>query len=523
VSLKSFAELGLSQKVLKAVEDLGFEQPTPIQMEAIPTALDGQDLVGQAQTGTGKTAAFAIPIVERLQPQAAIQALVMTPTRELAIQVAEEVSKIGKHARINVLPVYGGQSIDRQIKALRRQPHVVIGTPGRLLDHIGRRTIRLDHVHTVVLDEADEMLDMGFLEDIERILAVLPAERQTMLFSATIPDPIMRLSRRFMQQPKVVRVHVHEVTVPLIEQRYYEVNDRKLDALCRLLDAENPDLCLIFCRTKKGVDELARSLLDRGYQAQGLHGDLSQRERENAMYNFRQGNVDILVATDVAGRGLDIEGVSHVINYDIPQDPDSYVHRIGRTGRAGRQGVAMTLVTRREMMQLRTIERAIGKRLRRYPLPSLAEVRQRRQQVIINRIAAIIQENNLGEYRNMAADLLGQYESTDLLAAVMKIAFDEHRAESVQDPVDTGAEEGMVRFFINIGRQDGVGPGDILGAVASGAGISGRLIGRINIYDRFSFVEVPADYSDTVYEAMRGGTIKGKEISMEYARGGSGR
>ena len=334
-TLEKFGDLELDKKIVAALADMGFEEPSPIQKEGIPIALEGKDMIGQAQTGTGKTAAFGIPILQNMDMHDKhIQALVMSPTRELAIQVAEEVSKIGKHMRARVLPVYGGQPIDRQIRALRNGVQIVIGTPGRLLDHIRRGTIKLDGVKFLVLDEADEMLDMGFIEDMEEIIKNVPAERQTMLFSATMPKEILGLTKKYMHTPNVVAIHKEIVTAPLIDQYYYETRD-KVDGLCRILDTADNSKMIIFCRTKKGVDELVSALGTRGYLADGLHGDLSQNQRDKVMKKFRAGNSDILVATDVAARGLDIDNITHVVNFDIPQDPESYVHRIGRTGRAG--------------------------------------------------------------------------------------------------------------------------------------------------------------------------------------------
>ena len=351
-----FGEIQLDKKIVTALADMGFEEPSPIQSQTIPIVLSGSDVIGQAQTGTGKTAAFGIPIMQNITDARKIQALIMTPTRELAIQVSEELGKIGRIKRIRSLPVYGGQPIDRQIRALKMGVQVIIGTPGRLLDHIKRGTIKLDGIKFLVLDEADEMLDMGFVEDIETIIKNIPAERQTLLFSATMPKPILRLAEKYMNKPQLVTVSKEKLTVPLIDQFYFETND-KLDALCRVLDVEDTDKTIIFCRTKKGVDELVNALGNRGYLAEGLHGDLSQNQRDRVMKKFREGKSDILIATDVAARGLDIENISHSINYDIPQDPESYVHRIGRTGRAGNKGTAMTFITPREFRQLKLIEK----------------------------------------------------------------------------------------------------------------------------------------------------------------------
>ncbi|MGB8956320.1 MAG: DEAD/DEAH box helicase, partial [Tumebacillaceae bacterium] len=440
--MATFQELGIREDVLKSLEEMGFESATPIQSETIPLAMSGVDVIGQAQTGTGKTAAFVIPTISRIDMQQnAIQVLILAPTRELAIQVADETSKLGKFSRIQALPVYGGTPIDRQIKALKRNPHMVIGTPGRMLDHIRRKTIKLSEVTTVILDEADEMLDMGFLEDIEAILAEVPTERQTLLFSATMPDPIRRLAERFMKSPQVVRIQPQGVTAPKIEQVYYEVAEKnKVDALTRLLDVESPELGVIFCRTKKGVDELQRLLQSRGYLAAGLHGDMTQRERDQVMHTFRQGSIDLLIATDVAARGLDVEGVSHVINYDIPQDVDSYVHRIGRTGRAGREGKALTLMTPREFKLLRMIEESIGKRIPKLLLPTLAELKARQQSRIVDKLLNELDSTG-AHFENMANELLEQHDSVQLIAAALKVIGNELVGDQELSSIDKSEEE----------------------------------------------------------------------------------
>lgn len=437
-----FSELGIDKDVLRSLEDMGFESATPIQAETIPLALEGNDVIGQAQTGTGKTAAFVIPTISRIdRSKNAIQVLVLAPTRELAIQVADETGKLGKFSRVNVLPVYGGQPIDRQIKALKRNPEMIIGTPGRLLDHIRRKTIKLQDVTTVILDEADEMLDMGFLEDIESILAEVPTERQTLLFSATMPDPIRRLAEKFMNSPKIVKIQPQGVTAPKIAQIYYEVADKnKIDALTRLLDVEDPELGVIFCRTKKGVDELQKILQARGYLASGLHGDMTQRERDQVMHQFRQGTIDLLIATDVAARGLDVEGVSHVINYDIPQDVDSYVHRIGRTGRAGREGKALTLVAPREFKLLRMIEQAIGKRIHKSLLPTLAELKERQQSRIMERVLNGMEDVE-SQFEELANELLNQHDSVQIVAAALKIIGEDLVGDQELTSIDKSPEE----------------------------------------------------------------------------------
>ncbi len=518
----TFRDLELSEKVLKALDDMGFEEPSPIQAQAIPALLQGKDVIGQAQTGTGKTAAFGVPIVERLVPgQRAVQALVLTPTRELAIQVAEEITKIGRHARVKTIAIYGGQSIERQIRSLRFGVDVVIGTPGRILDHLGRGTLDLSQVRMVVLDEADEMLDMGFIEDIEKILQATPAERQTLLFSATMPPEIRRLAGRYMRDPITISVTPQQLTVPQIDQYFCEVRPSfKTEALTRILDIENVERGICFCRTKKGVDELVEALQARGYQAEGIHGDMNQAQRNRVMSRFKEGYIELLVATDVAARGLDISDVTHVFNYDIPQDPESYVHRIGRTGRAGRTGTAITLVTPREFPQLRLIERVIKARLQRRPVPTLSDVAEKQREQLKERLIKILEEDKLGEFRELAEDLLAEYDPSDLVAAALKLVSGEGKpAQQAQMEFgDTGAEAGMVRFFLNVGRAQAIQPADIVRTIAQEANIPGSSIGIINIYDRFTFVEVPKEVAAQVMQAMQGATIRGYQVNIEPAK-----
>ncbi|HEX3016031.1 MAG TPA: DEAD/DEAH box helicase, partial [Desulfobacteria bacterium] len=417
-----FGELELSREVYKAVSDMGFEEPSPIQAQVIPVIIEGKDVLGQAQTGTGKTAAFGIPIVETLNPRVPkVQAIILAPTRELAIQVAEELAKIGKYKHLKTVPIYGGQPIDRQIRALRYGAHVAIGTPGRVLDHLNRGTLRLDHIKTVVLDEADEMLDMGFVEDIESILSKTPVERQTLLFSATMPYEIRKLSQKFMHDPVSISVSRDELTVPQIDQVFYEARDKtKVDALCRVIDMEDIRQAIIFCRTKRGVDELVAGLESRGYFASGLHGDLSQTQRDRVMKRFREGKAELLVATDVAARGLDIENVTHVINFDIPQDPESYVHRIGRTGRAGKRGQAITLIVPREYRQLRMIEKLVKTRIRRQDLPTQADLAERQLEAMREHLVKLIEGGRLAAYRNAVTELMEEYDSVEVAAAALK-------------------------------------------------------------------------------------------------------
>ncbi|MFL1671641.1 DEAD/DEAH box helicase [Paenibacillus thiaminolyticus] len=439
--MKTFVEFGLEPKLLQAITELGFEEATPIQEKAIPVAMTGRDLIGQAQTGTGKTAAFGIPLISKIDPsEERVVALVMTPTRELAIQVAEEIGKLTRFKGVRSLPIYGGQDIGRQIRALKKHPQIIIGTPGRLLDHINRKTIRLDHVQTVVLDEADEMLDMGFMEDITSILSLVPEERQTMLFSATMPPNIQKLANQFLRDPEHVSVMPKQVSAPLIEQAYIEVPERvKFDALSRLLDMESPELAIVFGRTKRRVDELSEALQKRGYSADGLHGDLSQNQRDNVMRKFRDGSIDVLVATDVAARGLDVSGVTHVINFDLPQDPESYVHRIGRTGRAGKEGSAWSFVTPREIDHLNFIERVTRHRIPRKPIPTLADAIEGKQRIVAERMMEVLKDTDLNEYKGIAIQLLEQYDSVHLLSAAFKLLTGEKKDVQIsltpEDPI----------------------------------------------------------------------------------------
>ncbi|MCH3951088.1 MAG: DEAD/DEAH box helicase [Acidaminococcus sp.] len=522
----SFEDLHIEPKILKALQDMGFEEPSPIQKGAIPLALKGEDIIGQAQTGTGKTAAFGIPIIQSLnEKDRHVQALVMSPTRELCIQVAEEIGKIGRTKRVRVLPVYGGQPIERQIRSLRNGVQVVIGTPGRLLDHLHRGTIKLDHVRFLVLDEADEMLDMGFIEDIENIIKQVPSERQTMLFSATMPRPILSISKKYMRAPKLVAIHKEIITAPTIAQYYYETRD-KVDGLCRILDTTDNFKMIIFCRTKKGVDELVIALATRGYEAEGLHGDLSQSQRDRVMKKFRHNEVDILVATDVAARGLDIDNITHVVNFDVPQDPESYVHRIGRTGRAGNTGVSLTFITPREFRQLKLIERTIKTKIIRGTLPTDENVLERQREQIISKMQSVLEQDAYHDYLPIVEALEKDYDIHDIAAAALKFMQEGNKALEAPEDADTlpaalantGARPGMVRLFINVGRSAKVTIRDIVQTISIEAEIPPRSIGKISMYDKFSFVEVPAESAEKVIGVMHRNTIRGYRVNMEPAR-----
>ena len=417
-----FSELNISETTLKSVKRMGFEEATPIQEGTIRLGMEGKDIIGQAQTGTGKTTAFGIPLIEKIDTKDGnVQGLIIAPTRELAIQVSEELYRLGQDKNVRILSVYGGQEISRQIRALKNRPQIIVGTPGRLLDHINRRTLKLDNVNTLILDEADEMLNMGFIEDIQTIMSSVPDTRQTLLFSATMPDAIRRIAEKFMKTPEIVKIKSKEMTVENIEQFYVKSVEReKFDFLSRLLNVQQPELAIVFGRTKRRVDELAKALNIRGYLAEGIHGDLSQAKRMSVLKQFKAGKIDILVATDVAARGLDISGVSHVYNFDIPQDPESYVHRIGRTGRAGKKGVAVTFVTPREMGYLAIVERTTKKKMEALVPPTANEAVLGQKRVAMEQLFEMTEKNNLGDYRDFAAQMLEKHGAVDLIAAALK-------------------------------------------------------------------------------------------------------
>ena len=523
-----FEELEIIEPILRAVIDMGFEEASPIQASAIPMMLAGKDIIGQAQTGTGKTAAFGIPLLQTVDPKNKhLQAVVLCPTRELAIQVAEEIRKLAVYLHgIKVLPIYGGQEISKQIRSLKAGTQVVIGTPGRVMDHMRRKTVKFDEVKVIVLDEADEMLNMGFREDIELILKDVPEERQTVLFSATMPKPIMDIAKIYQKNAEIIRVVKKELTVPQIEQYYYEVKPKnKEEVLCRLIDMYNPKLSLIFCNTKRKVDELVTTLQGRGYFAEGLHGDLKQQQRDRVMNSFRTGKTEILVATDVAARGIDVDNVEAVFNYDIPQDDEYYVHRIGRTGRAGRMGRAFTLVVGKEAYKLKDIQRYCNTKITAQPIPSINDVTAVKAEKILDKVTDIISNSDdltkmidIIEARINTED----FTALDFAAAFLKMIMGEDNQQieekaSYQDFGDTGAEAGMVRLFINIGKNQNAKPGDILGAIAGETGMPGKLIGSIDMYDKYTFVEVPKEYAAQVVQVMKDAKVKGKSINIEPA------
>ena len=517
-----FEDLGLRPEIMRAVKKMGFEEASPIQAKAIPVMMSGRDLIGQAQTGTGKTAAFGIPLLEKMdQKNKKLQAIVLCPTRELAIQVAEEIRHLAYYMHgIKVLPIYGGQEIVKQIRSLKGGVQLIIGTPGRVMDHMRRRTIKMEHLHTVVLDEADEMLNMGFREDIETILEEVPKERQTVLFSATMPKPILDITKKYQNHAEMIKVTKRELTVPNIEQYYYEVRPKsKEEVLSRILDIYNPKLSVVFCNTKKQVDLLVNGLLGRGYFAAGLHGDMKQAQRDRVMDGFRKGRTDILVATDVAARGIDVDEVEAVFNYDLPQDDEYYVHRIGRTGRAGRVGRSFSFVSGREVYKLKEIQRYCKTKIYAQKVPSLNDVANTKIEKLMDTVNRMIEEEDLTTYQQMIRSEVNDsdYTSMDIAAALLKLCAG---AKEENEPAfsDTGAEEpGMVRLFINIGKKDRAKPGDILGALAGESGIPGKVVGTIDMYDKYTVVEVPTEYAREIINSVNNTKIKGKSVAVEPA------
>ena len=522
-----FEELNIDERILRAIEDMGFEETSPIQTQAIPAVCEGIDVVGQAQTGTGKTAAYTIPMLMKIDPQIKKpQAIVLCPTRELAVQVAEEIRKLAKYmSDIKVLPVYGGQEIVRQIKSLKTGVQIIVGTPGRVMDHMRRKTVKFDNINMVILDEADEMLDMGFREDMETILTETPQDRQTVMFSATMPKAIMDIARNFQKDARVIKVVRKELTVSNIEQFYYEVRPKnKTEVLCRLIDIYNPRLSVVFCNTKRQVDELISELKGRGYFADGIHGDMKQQQRDRVMDDFRSGNVDILIATDVAARGIDVDDVDMVFNYDIPQDEEYYVHRIGRTGRAGRSGMALSFISGKEVYKLKDIERYCKTKILAKPVPSLDDVKNTKLDNMFDKIKQTIEEGGLTDMVNLVEEHVNQeeYTSMDMAAALLKMLIGDtlDRVDEVEDfHFDMDRDDSrMVRLFINIGKKDKIKPSNILGAIAGESGMPGKLVGAIDMMDNYTFVDVPAIHAEKVLKAMNDNVLrKGRRANMEKA------
>jgi ATP-dependent RNA helicase DeaD len=540
----TFADLGLREELLRALTGLGYEEPTPIQREAIPQLMAGKDLLGQAATGTGKTAAFALPILQRMPASGrgnTPTALVLVPTRELCVQVSEALHRYGKELGARVLPIYGGQPIGRQLRELDRGVDVVVATPGRALDHLARGTLKLDRIEIVVLDEADEMLDMGFAEDLEGILTATPATRQTVLFSATMPSRINGIARKHLRDP--VRIQIErEVTAegeaPRVRQTAYVVaRPHKAAALGRILDIESPTAAIVFCRTREEVDQLTETLNGRGYRAEALHGGMSQEHRDRVMGRLRGGTADLLVATDVAARGLDVEQLTHVVNYDVPSAPESYVHRIGRVGRGGREGVAITLVEPRAHRMLKTIERVTKQRIPVEKVPTSADLRARRLELTRAALHETLLEDDLEQFRVVVETLTDDFDVMQVALAAVKLAHEASGAGSDEDEIPEaaparedrerrtpsgrsgpshgrGPTSGMARVYIGGGRSAGIRPQDLVGAIANESGLPGRDVGAIEIADRFSLVEVPESAADEVIRALQQTRIKGRKLQV---------
>ena len=588
-----FSDLGISEEILRAVEEMGYTQPSPIQLQAIPFVLEGRDVIGQAQTGTGKTAAFGIPIIDLVDPEFnRPQAIILCPTRELAVQVEGEIQKLAKyHKKISSVAIYGGESIDKQIRTLKKGVQIVVGTPGRVQDHMDRGTLRLEDAGIIVLDEADEMLDMGFRDDIEAILQEMPEERQTVFFSATMAKPIMDLTRKYQNNPEIIKVAKNELTVAQIEQVYYEVKPSlKMELMVRLMNINNYALSVVFCNTKRMTDEVTEALGARGILAEALHGDLSQAQRDKVMGKFRKGLCTVLVATDVAARGIDVDNVEAVFNFDIPLDEEYYVHRIGRTGRAGKSGTAITFITgRRESMKLRDLERYTKATINKMTPPSVAELvdlkkaqlvkdvhrnlsKEENNEIFESTISQMLNEGltaeqiSLGLLKMVMGDAVKELKDQDF---GLESSYSDRRREggregrlgdrreggrsdrfgrgdrfergprSVGDRFERGSrfsdrkeggrdfsprterarDSNMTRLFLNLGNKDRIRPNDIVGAIAGETGVPGKSIGGIDIFDNFSFVDVPQKDADHVIRVMKNNTIKGKTVNMEISKG----
>ena len=529
-----FNELNLPEEILRAVEDMGFSEATEIQSKAIPVMLEGKDLVGKSNTGTGKTAAFGIPAAVSFTRggKNGVEVLILCPTRELAMQACKEIEKFSAYMPwVKPCAVYGGAAMDKQISELRRGANIVVGTPGRVMDHIGRKTLKLENLRTIVLDEADEMLNMGFREDIETILSFVPEERQTVLFSATMPPPIMAITKEYQNDPVVIKVESKARTVDTIEQKYFEVPmGRKTDALKLLLIAYEPKLSMVFCNTKKMVDELTEALVSKGFKAAGLHGDMKQASRTQVLSAFKSGSINVLIATDVAARGIDVEGVDCVFNYDLPQDNEYYIHRIGRTGRAGKSGAAYTIISgRKQFYELKNIASFIKADIARAELPGRDEIVARKAAHVNEKILSAVES---GKYESCRADVQKLMESglsaEDIAVALlgMRLSKDtKNIPEIISVPRDNGGKGGRyqkggkVKLEISAGRSSRLAPNFVLGALVDATGMPGKSFGKIDIYDKFTTVEVPEADTEHVLDSMTGTKINGQKITIKRYEG----
>ncbi|MBT3260737.1 DEAD/DEAH box helicase [bacterium] len=510
---KKFNELGLSARVLEAINKKGFEEPTAIQAMTIPVMLrDDTNIIAQAQTGTGKTAAFGLPLIELINPESqTVQAMILVPTRELAIQVSEEINSLKGDKDIRIIPIYGGQSIDQQLRRLKRGVHIVVGTPGRVIDHLNRRTLKLGNIEHLILDEADEMLNMGFVEDMEEIMKHTNADKRTLLFSATMPQKIKDLARKYMDGYELLTVKKEQLTTNLTEQIYFEVkNSDKLEALCRIIDIENNFYGLVFCRTKSDVDYLASHLMDRGYDAEAIHGDISQAQRERTLEKFKKQRVDVLVATDVAARGIDVNNLTHVINYSLPHDPEAYVHRIGRTGRAGNQGTAITFISPSEYRRLMVIQRVVKTDIKKSRIPRIEDIIKAKKKKISDDLTSILKDEINPKYSDWANKLLEEHNPTEILAALLNYSFEEELNPNTYGEIkEVGGrgrqvdQQGKARLFVALGKKDRLNPRKLVDLITSRVSIKARDISDVSVMDNFSFITVPFDQAEQIFISFK--------------------
>ncbi len=524
-SKKTFNDLGLSASVLEAINKKGFEEPTAIQAMTIPVMLrDDANIIAQAQTGTGKTAAFGLPLIEMIQADSrTVQALILVPTRELAIQVSEEIYSLKGKKDVRTVPIYGGQSIDQQLRRLKKGVHIVVGTPGRIIDHLNRKTLRIGQIEHLIFDEADEMLNMGFIEDMEEIMRHTNPDKRTLLFSATIPKRIKDLAHKYMDGYELLTARKEQLTTNLTEQIYFEVKaSDKFEALCRIIDIEDDFYGLIFCRTKLDVDSVVSHLTDRGYDAEAIHGDISQAQRERTLGNFRKQRVNILIATDVAARGIDVTNLTHVINYALPQDPDSYVHRIGRTGRAGKEGTAITFITPSEYKQLMFIQRIARTDIKKSKIPKVQDIINAKKKKIYDDLIAILGDEIDTQYSSWAEKLLGDNNPADILAAILNYCFEEElNPDAYGEIQEIGARgrqldrQGKARLFVALGKKDKMTARKLVELITSRVAVRSKEIRDIQVMDKFSFINVPFDKAEKIVVSFK---ERGRKPLISHAK-----
>ncbi|MBF0431411.1 MAG: DEAD/DEAH box helicase [Fibrobacteria bacterium] len=522
---KAFDGLGLSEEALKAINTKGFEEPTAIQALTIPVMLrDDTNIIAQAQTGTGKTAAFGLPLIDLIAVEMkTVQALILVPTRELAIQVSEEINSLRGKKNVTIVPIYGGQSIDQQLRRLKKGVHIVVGTPGRIMDHIRRKTLKLGEIEHLILDEADEMLNMGFVEDMEEIMKHTNETKRTLLFSATMPDRIKNLAKKYMDGYELLKVKKEQLTTHLTEQIYFEVKGSdKFDALCRIIDIKDDFYGLIFCRTRSDVDVVSSHLKDRGYDAESIHGDVSQGQREKTLAKFRKRNVNILVATDVAARGIDVNNLTHVINYALPHDPESYIHRIGRTGRAGHQGLAVTFITPSEYKRLMFIQRITKTEIKKSSIPRVSDIIKSKKAKIQRELGEMLQNEPEKGYFSWAKQLLQDANATETMAAVLKYCFEEKLNPDIYGDIRSYGDKsrslekhGKARLFVALGKKDRMTPRKLVDLIMEKAGVQSRQIDDVQVLDNFSFIAVPFEKAEQVISGFK---VQGKKPLVSHVK-----